>query len=418
MRIGPWTITRSRPRAAGLEILQAIEAAVRGSTGAVTVDRALQHAVALACIRAVARGIAQVPFNLHQRRPDGGSDILSDEPLYEVVHRLPSRSSNERPAGLTSFEWRETLIAHAMLGNGWCYLNRVGGSVVEIVNLKPEWVRIEEIQRRAQYLVKLGDDKDEIPVRRDQLLHLRSTSWDGVAGMDWLDLVKQSLGLSIDAEKDQRNLFAGGVRYGVLSADMPGLPDDAIEKIKAAFSSEGRKNVAWLDFGVKYVPFRENSQEAQQLETRQHQIEEVCRAFGVFPQMVGFSDKTATFASAESFFTAHVIHTLAPWAEALEQAMYRDVLTEQQRAQGWFFKLNLQGLLRGDTKARSAMYEILHRISALSPNEIRALEDFNPYDGGDVYFQQLNMAEVGANADDPGDPNDDDDAPQVRLITR
>ena len=143
--------------------------------------------------------------------------------------------------------------------------------------------------------------------------------------------------------------------------------------------------------------------QAQFLETRKFQVEEICRAFRVLPLMVGYADKTATYASAEQMFLAHVVHTLGPWCRRLETGIAKHLLTEEERREGLYAKFMLNGLLRGAAKDRAEFYARLYGIGALNPNEIRQLEDLNPYDGGARYRVPLNMT-------DPAAAEDNDDA--------
>ena len=138
------------------------------------------------------------------------------------------------------------------------------------------------------------------------------------------------------------------------------------------------------------------SVDAQTMEARRFQIEEICRAFRVFPQMVMQADKAATYASAEQFFLNHVVHSLGPWLERWEQAIDRDLL----EGDDIYAHFETNALLRGAAADRAAFYTSLYNIGVLSPNEIRAYEDLNPYPGGDEFRVPMNMETPGAsNAD-------------------
>ena len=156
--------------------------------------------------------------------------------------------------------------------------------------------------------------------------------------------------------------------------------------------------------------------DSQHLETRRHQIEEVCRFMRVFPQMAGYSDKTSTFASAEQFFIAHVVHSLGPWNERWEQSLDRDLLTKQEIAQGYFTKLSVQGLMRGDVTSRSAFYASAITNGYMTRNEVRALEDLNPIDGLDEPLIPLNM--VGANDEPETEPDNPDDSAKNKQVAK
>lgn len=134
--------------------------------------------------------------------------------------------------------------------------------------------------------------------------------------------------------------------------------------------------------------------DAQHVETRRLQVEEVCRAVRVMPIMVGLSEKTATYASAEQMFLAHVVHTLGPWVTRLEQSVEVSLLTEAEQEEGCFAKFNLSALMRGDYKSRQEGLQIQRRNGVINADEWRDLEDMNPRDdaGGGQYIVEGNMA--------------------------
>ena len=149
-----------------------------------------------------------------------------------------------------------------------------------------------------------------------------------------------------------------------------------------------------LDRGAKWLQQQMTGVDAQHLETRRCQIEEICRAFRVNPLMVGLSEKTATYASAEQMFLAHVIHTLAPWATRIEQSIDVHLLSEQEQREGYQTKFNLSALMRGDYKSRQEGLQIMRRNGIISANDWLEIEDMNPRTdpGGDQYIVEANMA--------------------------
>ena len=138
-----------------------------------------------------------------------------------------------------------------------------------------------------------------------------------------------------------------------------------------------------------------NGVDAQHLETRKHQVEEICRAFRVMPIMIGQADKAATYASAEQMFLAHVIHTLSPWYSRLEQSIDANLLSETDQDMGFYSKFVPNALMRGAAKDRSEFYYKMWSMGAMSPNDIRAKEDDNPIENGDTYYHPANFTPVG-----------------------
>lgn len=353
---------------------------------------ALKVTTSLACCRVLSEGVAQIPLKLRKERKDEGSDPAKDHSLYRVLYRKPNE-------WMTSFEWRETMMYHAiLLKGGFSIINRVRGQIRELIPVTPDRVTIitNTDTGNVSYSVLMPDGTQQ-PIARNQMFHLRGPSWNGIEGMEVIELAREALGLAIATEETHASFHKNGAKTGgIISFDGP-ASEQTIDRVKKAFSSAVTGNSAYktavLDGGAKYQQMSMTGVDAQHIETRKFQIEEVCRALRVFPQMVGHSDKTSTFASAEQFFIAHVVHSLGPWIERFEQAIDRDLLTEKELDDGYFSKFSVQGLLRGDSSARASYFTSLYNIGAINPNEIRALDDMNPYKGGDTYRVPLNMTD-------------------------
>jgi HK97 family phage portal protein len=177
--------------------------------------------------------------------------------------------------------------------------------------------------------------------------------------------------------------------------------------------SDDSMGVLLLDQAAKFSKMTLSGVDAQHLETRRLQTEEVCRAFRVFPQMIGHAERSATYASAEQFFMAHVVHSLAPWVERFEQAAERDLIGDEAD-QGDFevvAKMSLQSMMRGDAKARADFYASAIVNGWMTRAEARDLEDLPMLPGLDVPLQPLNMGQgathlATAGADHPTPPQD------------
>ena len=170
------------------------------------------------------------------------------------------------------------------------------------------------------------------------------------------------------------------------------LNPEQYEKMRAWLDKnfDGIANVGkskLLDRSAKFYPSTMTGIDAQLLETRKHQIEEVCRFMRVMPIMVGYSDKTATYASAEQMFQAHVVHTLSPWYQRIEQSAECQLLTEKQVDEGYFAKFSAAGLMRGSHKDRAEFYAKALGSGGspawMTQDEVRSLEELNPM-GGDA----------------------------------
>lgn len=371
-----------------------------GSGVTVNWQTSLQASVVLACARVIAEGLAQVPFRLMRvagdvRRP------AEDHPLYPLVEWAPNDWQ-------TSTEMFEQLGLHLVLtGNAYVLLTRSRRRIVEMLPWLPSAVEVKRNGMTVTYVLQLDDgSRQEVPA--SDVWHLRGPSWDGLLGLDVVKLAREAIGLSLSSERQVATTMANGSRIsGILSTDAT-LTKDQRAQLRESWqeSQAGSANagkIAVMSNGMRFVPMSSTAVETQQIENRKFQVEEVCRAMRVLPVMVGATDKASTYASAEAMFQAHVTHTLSPWYRRVEKSAAVSLLTPDERAQGLYFKFFPQALMRGDSKARAAFYTSLYGIGAINPNEIRALEDLNPYDGGDAFRVPLNMTDPTETAAEEAD---------------
>lgn len=346
---------------------------------------ALEVSVVLACARVIAEGIAQVPFKLYRQVGDQMVPA-NGHPLYDLLHLKPN-------GWMSSYDMRELMGMHAsMTGDSVAFVNRLRGEVREIIPLNPSHVTWEQKSdyRIVYKVTSPSGSVQEFP--QEAIWHVRGPSWDGVSGLDIVKLARESIGLAMTTEQTHARLHASGAKVsGVYSVEGT-LNEESYKKLRSWIDKEygGVQNsgkVMILDRAAKFTQQTMTGTDAQHLETRKFQIEEICRAFRVMPIMVGYSDKTATYASAEAMFIQHVVHTLSPWYARIEQAAECQLLTEAERKEGYFIKFNAAGLMRGSHKDRSEYFaKALGSGGApawMTQDEVRALEELNPL-GGDA----------------------------------
>jgi len=351
----------------------------------VTPATALQVSTVLACVRVLADGIAQVPLKLYRERPDGkGSDPATDHPLYDVLSRRPNPWQ-------TSFGFRETMMFHLPLcWDFFALKNRVGsrGEIRELVPIEPSRM---EVKRQPDmslryYVTTDRGQKREVPAA--DVWHVRGPSWNSWVGMDAIRMVREAIGLALAIEADQAQLYKNGLRtsgaYSVEGNLNPEQYQDLRKYIAEWQATPGGPLI--LDRAAKYLAQTMTGVDAQTLESRILQVEEICRGFRVIPIMVGHADKTATYASAEQMFIAHVVHTLTPWCVRIEQAIDSDLLSDEDRRAGIYAKFNLNGLMRGAFKDRIEGYARMLGSGGAPPmaeiNELRGFEEMNPVEWG------------------------------------
>lgn len=390
---------KSDPLEVWAELLRRGRLSKAGPT--ITLDNAFKVSALYACLKVLSQGVAQVPFKLFRESMVDGLkriDPARDHPHYDLMATQPNDWT-------TSFEFRETLTIHAALGNAYAFKNIVtGGRVSELILLNPG--RVKKVQNDDYSIVYEVTGKSGATqiFPANQIWHVSGPSWDGLLGIEVLNIAREALGLAIATEESHASLHKNGVRpSGLYSVD--GTLDTAQhKKLSDWLKAEAADNTGGtmvLDRNAKFLNTSMTGVDAQHLETRKMQLTEVCRFIGVSPLMVFESDKATTYASAEQMFLAHVIHTLAPWYSRIEQSADINLLTKQERSQGYYFKFIASGLLRGASKDRADYFAKALGAGGspawLSQDEVRALEEYNPM-GGEA--SQL-PARSGANAGPP-----------------
>lgn len=357
------------------QIRQAIAESV-GYSGAMTIEKALQVSAVAACIRVIGEGIAQVPLKL--MRTDGNKRLPAlEHPLYDVLANKPNDYQ-------TSFEYRETIAMHVTLtGNAYSFINRSASrGIIELIPFEPssvKTVRNDDFTLKYEVRAKNGSVK---VFPQEAIWHIKGPSWNSWLGLDAVKLARKAILLSSEIEDQQTGMQQNGVKAsGVYSVDGV-LKDDQYKALKKWITEniEGNNNtgVMVLDRSAKFLQTSMTGVDAQTLETRKYQVEEICRFFRVNPIMVGAESKNTTYASAEQMFLAHVVHCLAPWYQRLEQSIDVNLLTKEERQKGYYSAFIEDGLLRGSMMNRKDVILGYVNGGLMYPNEGRALLDLNP----------------------------------------
>jgi HK97 family phage portal protein len=366
-----------------------LEQMLRGgyaSTSGINVNwkTALQVSTVLACTKVIVEGIAQVPWKVHQGF--GGGSEAKDHPLYDVLYRRPN-------SWQTSFEFRETLALHCVLtGNAFAWKGMVG-SQREIRSLEPIEPGLMRVMRESDGRFRYFERRpqsDEVERSPNEIWHLRGPSWNSWMGLDAVSMARDAIGLSKAIETQQAETHKNGARVSGMYSVKDKMGPDKFEQLRAwlARYKQGGDMAGeplLLDNEAKFQTFQMTGVEAQTLESRKQQVDEICRQFRVMPIMVGQADKTATYASAEQMFIAHVVHCLLPWYERICTSADINLLTEQDRAAGFYTKLNPNALMRGSAKDRGEYYSKALGAGGTQPwmkqDEVRALEEMDPVGG-------------------------------------
>lgn len=357
------------------------------STAGVSVDwkKALEVTTMLACCRVVADGVAQVPFRLYQET-SSGRQVAREHPLNRLLFRRPNPWQ-------TSYEFRETLIFHLMLTfNAYVFVNRVGvkREVAELIPIEPGRVAVEQRDDYSLRYLILGKDGRQQEFEQDAIWHLRGPSWNSWKGMDAVWLARNALGLSLSLENAQADNQRNSARTSGLYSVKEKLSPEKFEFLSAWMDShlpggERAGKPMILDMDADFKLFSMTSVDQQMIETRKHQIEEICRGARVWPIMVGHAgDQSPTFASAEQFFQAHVIYTQMPWYSRIEHSADVNLLSEQEIEAGYYTKFSPNALMRGTARDRAEFYARALGSGGtkgwMTQNEVRSLEEMDRSD--------------------------------------
>lgn len=371
-----------------------------GSTSAsgkvVTPDTALQISTVFACIKVLSETVASLPLNVYKRIEAGGKELATEHPLFPILHDIPNEIQN-------SYELREMMTGHINLRGNAYALKEVNqlGRIMNLWPLNPVRMEVEVNKEGRELEYKYTTESgQQIAYPAKRIWHVRGFSTDGLVGLSPITLAANAIGLAISSEDHGSKFFANDATpTGILST--PGkMSEDAGKKLKESWqeaqSNENKMKTALLHGGLEWKQIGISNQDSQFLETRQFQIEEIARIYRVPSLMINHPDKTNTYASAEQFFLGFVVHVVVPWVKRYEQSINKQLLTDKDRADGFFAEFNVAGLLRGDVKSRNESYAIGRQWGYLSVNDIRRLENLNPVENGDIYLQPLNMVEAGS----------------------
>lgn len=352
------------------------------SSVTVSETNAIDVTAVFCAARAIAEGIAQMPVRLVSETFDPESDLARlkihrDHPAHKLLAVRPNK-------WMTSFEFREGMIFNAVLGKGAIAIkNTVNGVIVDLFPVPAGAWTVEQAPDKTLRVTVTYADKARGVFDQSQVLYVRGPSLDGLNGIPAVRQAREAIGLSQALERQQAKLAGnGGKPSGVLSFAQKLAPDTANklrETWQQRFGANGDGGIAVLDGDAKFHPMTMTSVDAQHIETRRLQIEEIARAMRVQPIMLMQADKAATYASAEQMFRMHVIHTLGPWIERFEQALNRDILGNQA---GIRFDLDERNLLRGDFKDQADYYTKAlgagGQSAWMTVNEIRSEIGLNP----------------------------------------
>ena len=361
---------------------------------------ALQTTAVYACVRILAEAIASLPIHVYKHTDEGKEQDVNHQ-LYYLLHDEPNPD-------MTSFVFRETLMSHLLIwGNAYAQIIRDGrGQVLALYPLLPDRMTVKRDDKGELYYVYQRSeednpnfkDKGNIILKKSEVLHVPGLGFDGLIGYSPIAMAKNAVGMTLATEEYGASFFANGANPGGV-LEHPGILKDP-SKVRESWNQvyQGTNNshkVAVLEEGMSYKTIGIPPNEAQFLETRKFQINEIARLYRIPPHMVGDLEKSS-FSNIEQQSLEFVKYTLDPWVVRFEQAFQKALLLPDEK-KTYFIKFNVDSLLRGDYQSRMNGYAIGRQNGWLSTNDIRRLEDMNPLskeEGGDLYLVNGNMTKL------------------------
>ncbi|HDZ74090.1 MAG TPA: phage portal protein [Aurantimonas coralicida] len=349
----------------------------------VTPQTAMRCTPVRAAVQTIAESIGQLPFHVYRRGPDRSKERDSEHP----VAKLLNGEANEWTA---SSDFQEQLTRDALLwGNGYGFINRIEGRPQELLRLQPDTVSVDadETTGEPRYKITSGFDVGRQIARRD-ILHIKAPSLNGIVGDSPVVQAKEAIASILAMEEHCARLFGNGARpSGVI--EMPNnLSEEGLKRMRTGWEAvhggahkSGKTALLWD--GAKFVPLTFSSVDAQFLELRRFAIDEIARVFRVPPHML-FEMGRATWGNAEEMGATFVTYTLQRWLRAWQGEVRLKLFAEDER-DTFFAEFLVDDLLRADISARAVAYSSLISSRVLNPNEVRAMENRPPYEGGEAF---------------------------------
>ncbi|MBV8780744.1 MAG: phage portal protein [Phycisphaerae bacterium] len=373
-----------------------------GSTRAgvqVNEHNALMYTAVFAAIRILAESVGMLPIIVYEGDEDSNErERAKWHPAYSLLRRQPNSE-------MTATVFKETIQGHlGAWGNGYArILFDNSGNAKELVPLLPDRTRADRYAGQLKY-VSRGNGGEEV-FDPEEILHIPAFGFNGLRGYSPIGHARQSIGLGIAAETFGATFFGNGAEVGAVLEHPGRLPDRARDNLRESWNRmhqgpDSAHQIAILEEGMKYTRIGIPPEDAQFLETRKFQVNEIARLYRIPPHMLG-DLSGSTNNNIEQQALEFLVYTLTPWLEKWEAEINRKLFRPDS---GYFAKFDERKLLRTNSAARQAYYAAGRQWGYLSANDIRKEEDMPPITGGDVYLSPVNMTTSERLIQDPPPP--------------
>lgn len=380
------------------ELIEALTGGNRSASGVhVTESKAMQVAAVNSCVRVLSTAFAALP--LHLKVQDGDNLInAKDHPLYSLLHSMPNDE-------MVAYNHRQVVMDN-LLYKGTSYNELAHDGIGRVREITPLTGEVQSNRTKSGKLVhEHFDGHTNRTIVDRKIWRITGYTKNGITGLSPLAQARETIGQAIAANDFGGSVFKnGGKLSGILKVTQKLNAEQRRDILKAwndsfAGSSNAGKT-GLLHNGAEFQQASMSLVDAQFLETMKFNRSQIAGIYGVPPHMIGDLEK-ATFSNIEHQSLNFVIYSLLPYIVNFEQTVVRDLLTPDER-KNYQAKFSVDGLLRGDSKSRAEFYKAMHNMGAVQTNELRSLEDWNPINGGDNRYMQINMGKIDENGNITG----------------
>lgn len=364
------------------------------STEDINTQTAMKYSAVFACNRVLSETLASMPVMEYRKKPNGDREQTSDTPAYDILHNRPNEE-------MAPFNFKECCMGAINLG-GNSVSQKLVNKFGELVGLYPyEWqnVKIDRDKTTKKLIYIIGSGAEQKPLRRDQVFHIPGPSLNGVIGLTPIEYVANAIRLGLSYESFGNNFYKNGANGSGAFKHQGELGEEAYQRLKKELKENytGLKNAGvpmLLEGGLEFQPFTIKPADAQLIENKRFQIEDICRIYRVPQHLVQMLERS-TNNNIEHQSLEFVMYTMLPHFKRWEENINMQLLAHEERKAGYYLEFKIDALLRGDAKSRAEAYAQGRQWGWLSVNDIRKLENMSPIPNGDIYLQPLNMGEAG-----------------------
>ncbi|MFZ3132663.1 MAG: phage portal protein [Desulfosporosinus sp.] len=358
---------------------------------------AMKYTAVFACIRVLSETLASTPIMLYRKKNDGDREVRNDLAVYDILHNQPNEE-------MSPFSFKEMcMVALNTGGNAVCQKLRQGDNLIGLYPYEWPKVNIGRDPTTKKLIYKVRDGATELVLQRENVFHIPGISFDGIVGLSPIEYATSAIQLGLSYEQFGVNFYKNGANSsGAFS--FPGeLGEESFQRLKKDLKDNyaGLKNTGTpmlLEGGGKFEQFAMKPADAQLIENKRFQIEDVARIYRVPMHLIQELSRS-TNNNIEKQSLEFIIYTMLPWFKRWEEAINMQLLVPRERREGYYLEFNVNSLLRGDIKSRYEAYAMGIQWGILCINDCLKLENMNSVEGGDRRIQPLNMININK-ADD------------------